>query len=58
MINPTFECGDKVTIIELKRPGRIIALYYGENGWQYSVRYFDEGKALTVYFYYDELVKC
>lgn len=50
-----FQLGDKVCISELKRPGRIKAIYISEDGIQYNVRYFDDGKAQTVYFYEEEL---
>ena len=46
---------DGITIVELKRPGRVIAIYVSETGIQYQVRYFDNGEAKTVYFYEEEL---
>lgn len=49
--------GDKITIIELERPGIILAIYITETGTQYQVRYFYDGVAKTVYFYGFEIDK-
>jgi hypothetical protein len=50
-----FTIGQKVTIQQLERKGRIVGLYYGDTGAQYQVRYFDNGAPQTVYFYRDEI---
>lgn len=46
---------EKVTILELKLTGRIVAIYQDTTGVQYVVRYFYLGEALQVYFFADEL---
>ncbi len=50
-----FAIKDVVHIIELNRPGRVLAIYVADTGIQYHVRYFDNEEAKTVYFYEDEL---
>lgn len=50
-----FNFKDKVKIIPLATLGRVIAIWMGERGVQYQVRYFDNAEAKTVYFYDDEL---
>ena len=54
-IKTTFSIKDKVRINELSVTGRILAVYVTAIGVSYSVRYFDNGKVDTVYFYEDEL---
>ena len=56
-INLEFNIRDKVKIIELNVKGRVISIWITEQGIKYEVRYFDEEKAKTVYFYSDELEK-
>jgi hypothetical protein len=48
---------DAVRIVELNRIGRVVAIYEDSTGVQFSVRYFWDGEAKTVYFFADELVK-
>ena len=50
-----FSLNDKVHITELNRDGRVVALWYGDIGTQYNIRYFDGGEAKTIYFFPDEL---
>jgi len=50
-----FKLHDKVRIIELERPGRIISIWETDKGTRYEVRYFYDGVAKEVYFYSDEL---
>ena len=50
-----FNIHDRVRIPELDRSGLVLALYVSETGKQYSVRYFDNGKAETVYLYESEI---
>ncbi|NOS67951.1 MAG: hypothetical protein HOO67_06370 [Candidatus Peribacteraceae bacterium] len=52
---PVFEIGQRVKIKELKRAGRLVGLFSDGANWQYQVRYFDEAKAQTIYFFADEL---
>lgn len=48
---------DKVTITELKQPGRVRGIYIDRHGVSYQVRYFWEGKVQHEYFYSDEIQK-
>ncbi len=50
-----FNRGQEVKIVPLNRNGRIVAIWFGDNGLQYNVRYFDNAEAKTVYFYENEL---
>lgn len=50
-----FDIDTKVMITALKRDGRIKTIWITEKGIQYQVRYFDNAKALTVYFFEDEI---
>ena len=50
-----FSLGERVLIKELNRPGMVVALYQGDIGLQYSVRYFDGATPQTVYFFEAEL---
>jgi len=50
-----FSIKDRVKIIPLESIGRVLAVYISETGIQYSVRYFYNGEAKTVYFFRDEL---
>lgn len=50
-----FSLGQRVRIKELNRPGRVLAIFIGDTGYQYKVRYFDDGDAKEVYFFTDEL---
>ena len=52
-----FTVGDRVKIVELNRPGRVLGVYLCDTGLMFQVRYFDNGKAETVYFYPDELTE-
>lgn len=54
-IIPAFWPRDKVLIPELGATGRVLSLYYGDQGLQYRVRYFHSGHAEEVYFFQDEL---
>ncbi len=42
-------------IIELKVWGVIKSVLFNDDGLQYGVRYFYNGEAHTVYFYFEEL---
>jgi len=55
MITPKFEVLQAVNIIELDRPGLVLAIFIDSGGIQYHVRYFQNGEAKTVYFYGFEL---
>jgi len=46
--------GSPVRIVQLERVGRIVSV--NTKGIQYEVRYFDNAKARTVYFFPDELM--
>ena len=46
---------DRVWIQELRVPATILAIYIGETGTQYSLRYFGSGDAKTTYFYESEI---
>lgn len=50
-----FEIGQKVTIIELDRPGVIISIHITTGGPKYETRYFWNGEAKEVYFFDWEL---
>lgn len=50
-----FKLHQKVTILELKRPGRVTAILRDNDGTTFRVRYFFDGVARDVYFYPDEL---
>lgn len=50
-----FDLGDKVKIPQIENIGKIVAIWYGEDGLQYKVRYFLDGKPNEIYFYDDEL---
>jgi len=52
-----FDIGDGADIIELERPGRVVAIYIDSGGPSYKIRYFHEGSAKEVYFYADEIKK-
>jgi len=52
-----FAIGNKVKILELNRNGRIVDVWLTASGIKYNVRYFDNAKAETVYFYKDEIKK-
>ena len=47
--------GTKVRIKELERNGIVRAVFIGDTGVQYKVRYFDNAESNEVYFYPDEL---
>lgn len=51
----TFPLKQKVYITELEKSGMVMAIYISETGTQYSVRYFDNCEARTVYFYDNEI---
>lgn len=51
----TYKLNDTVCIVPLETNGRVIALYFCEDGPQYKVRYFYEGQARMEYFYADEI---
>jgi hypothetical protein len=50
-----FKICDEVFIEELQRRGRVISIWITECGIKYEVRYFDEAKIQTVYFYENEI---
>lgn len=50
-----FKLHDQVVVHELRIQGRVIGLYFCEDGKQYRVRYFDRAEARTVYFFEDEI---
>ena len=50
-----FDIGDKVTISEVDRPGRVEALMIDFLGPQYRVAYWDHGERKTVWLRADEL---
>ena len=52
-----FNLKDRVTIIDLDWKGIIIAIFIGNLGVQYQVRYFYNGDAKEVYFFEHELEK-
>jgi len=53
-----FTVGDKVFIRELAQGSGIIkTCFLGARGWEYEVRYFNDGKAELTYFFEDELEK-
>ncbi len=55
-IEAEFNIGCEVFIEALNRKGRVQAIYISELGLTYSVRYFDNAEAKTIYFYPDELM--
>ena len=54
-MNLAYEIDDKVHIIPLNRPGRVVTIWITRHGIQYEVRFFDNAKMESVYFYADEL---
>jgi len=50
-----YTLGDRVRIKELQTGGRVTAVYLGDSGLQYYVRYFHNGESKAVYFFADEL---
>jgi len=54
-IETEFNLDDKVTILALNTPGRVVSIWVAQNSIQYEVRYFYAGKADKIYFYPDEL---
>ena len=48
---------DRVHIVELNRDGVVIGFFIDGDGLQYRVRYFDNGKPETVYFFISELIR-
>jgi len=50
-----FVIGQKVNILDLDRPGRVISIWITKVGIQYQVRYFDDATAKEVYFFEDEI---
>lgn len=55
MENLKFKLEEKIYLTELKRPGRIKSVLMTKRGIQYEVRYFDQAKAHSEYFYEDEI---
>jgi len=56
-IETVYNINDCVSIVELERKGRIVSIFITATGMQYSVRYFWNGEANTVYFYEEEIEK-
>lgn len=54
-LNNKFNIDDKVNIVELDRPGRVIGLYVTKGEIDYQVRFFSNGDAKNIYFKEDEL---
>ncbi len=50
-----FKLHDRIVIHELNVQGRVIGLYFCEDGKQYRVRYFDRAEARILYFFEDEI---
>lgn len=50
-----YEIGERVQIVSLERTGRVMTIWFTKHGVQYEVRYFDNAKTESVYFYEDEL---
>lgn len=50
-----FLLDDKVRIAPLERVGKVVAIWHGDIGTQYHVRYFDNASPQVVYFNADEL---
>ena len=50
-----FEIEQRVEIIELKRKGRVLAIFITKKGIEYQIRYFDNAEVKTIYFFEDEL---
>ena len=55
MIETKFDRKQKVKIKPLGVEGRVLSIWQTESGLQYQVRYFDNAKAESVYFFEDEL---
>jgi|WetSurMetagenome_2_1015567.scaffolds.fasta_scaffold440997_2 hypothetical protein len=55
----TLQCeyalNDKVRILPIERVGRVVAIWWGDVGTQFQVRYFDNASPQIVYFFPDEL---
>lgn len=54
-IEVEYEIGERVQIVPLERNGRVMTIWLTRHGIQYEVRYFDNAKTESVYFYADEL---
>lgn len=57
MKNLKFVIGDRVEIPELKRSGRVKAIYLTKSNVEYQVRYFDNAEARVIYFDEEDLEK-
>lgn len=55
MLELKFKLRDKVYIHELQLSGVVVGVYISDSGLQYQVRYFDDAKPQTNYFYEDEV---
>lgn len=54
-IETKYNLARKIWINEIERPGTIKEILIDSFGVQYSVRYFNDGVAKTVYFFENEL---
>ncbi len=52
-----YRIGEKVFIISLERPGRVVEISIDIVGTMYKVRYFDHAVVNAVFFFKDELEK-
>ena len=50
-----YDLKDDVYIIHLQVSGKIVSILVTETGIKYEVRYFDNAKVQSVYFYDDEI---
>ena len=54
-IECTFGYQEKVLIKEIQQIGRVKSVWWCSRGVEYEVRYFQDGKVHTEYFFEDEL---
>jgi len=54
-IETKYDIKQKVCIIDLGLPGRVLAIFIGDSGIQYKVQYVCDGTYKDAYLFEDEL---
>ena len=54
-IQTKYDLLDRVWISELRAPATVLAIFIGEMGTQYNLRYFNNNTLHTTYFYESEV---
>lgn len=50
-----YDVGDQIEIIQLKRPGYVLSLWYGQRGITYEVAYWSDGDRKSEYLFAFEI---